>query len=149
MSRETQRRTLLVIASGLVLAVGTVVAVSVIPQVKSVPQGSAETAVPAFWASVIAHAVVGLALFVAGLRNTGRTATLLASSGFAAPWLGLLLLDAAFAYSDPRRGLEDVADTLRFCFGVDLLVGMLAVAATFMRPRSSVGETDASRRQSA
>jgi hypothetical protein len=148
MLRDTLRRTLLVIASGLVLAVGTIVAVSVIPDVKSAPQGSAESAVPAFWASVIAHAVVGVALFVAGLRSTGRT-TLLAFSGFAAPLLGLLLLDAAFAYSDPRRGLEDLADTLRFCFGVDLLVGMLAVAATFMRPRSGLVETDASRRQSA
>jgi hypothetical protein len=116
------------------MVVAALIAVAVIPAVRSDPLASPESAIPAFWANVLANLVVGSALASRALRpHAGRP--LLVLAGLAALVLGLLLLDAAAAFVRHGPNLAATTAILAACAIGDATAGGLALAGGWLQPR--------------
>jgi hypothetical protein len=134
---ETIRRMPL-IGAGITFLVSLIVSIGVIPQVATDPLATPASAIPSFWANVIANLFVGVLMvatpFVA--RSKARAA-LLWLAGIGALVLGLLLLDAAFAFQRHGLAMQGVTLALFGCVGGELVAGVLAFVAGWPRTRSS------------
>ena len=115
------------VGTAITFLVAITVSIGVIPQVALDPLATPESAVPAFWANVIANLFVGLLMGVAPyLKGSRAHALLLRFAGIGALILGLILLDAASAFREHDPAMQGISVALFGCVGADLIAGLLA-----------------------
>jgi hypothetical protein len=123
------RQRILMLGAALMMASAAIVTFGVIPLVRG-------RAVPAFWANVL-FVLLAVVAAVASSRLGSTRATLrraLASvSGFVALVLGLLLIDAASAFSGHGLGMNGVVVALWVCVCLDVLAGIGIIGSAFVR----------------
>jgi hypothetical protein len=121
------------LGAGLVLASAAVVAFGVIPLVRAdtYPQATPDRAVPAFWANVLLSVLVAAAAFASSRAAVRRI--LPGVAGIVAVLLGLVLIDAATAFSGHGPGMRGAVVALWVCVCLDLAGGALMGIAAFVR----------------
>ncbi len=132
--KDTQRR-LRLIASGLVIAVPGMIAVVVIPLVlrDTFPQATPGPASVAFAVSALLHALLGIWAF----RSSRPTKTISIWVGIFALLLGLILLDAGFAYAGHPAMLIATA-AIFLCILSDAVASALIFALAFIQSRGPI-----------
>lgn len=132
---ETRLRVPLV-GAAITFLVAITVSTVVIPRVATDPLTIPESAVPSFWVNVIASLFVGSLMVVAPYIQRSRLrAGLLWFAGIGALILGLILLDAAFAFREHGATMQGVAVALFVCVGADLIAGLLAIVGAWPAAR--------------
>jgi hypothetical protein len=140
MLSEGAWRRVLWIASGLFFGVAAVIVLAVIPSVKSdaSPAATPERAVPAFTVNMVLQALLGAVLLALAARQGGRPARVaLSVTGLLGLLLGLFLLDASDAYAGHGPGMHGATLALLGCVVADWCAAVPALAAAFLRGRSS------------
>jgi di/tricarboxylate transporter len=119
---------MLLFGAGIIFVVGIVVSVWVIPRVATDPVATPDSAIPSFWANVIAGVLVGVVMLTASFTSRSRARiALLWLAGVGALVLGLFLLDAAFAFASHGPSMQGVSVALFGCVGGCLVAEVLAV----------------------
>ena len=132
------RQRILMLGAALMLVSAAIVAFGVIPLVRgdTFPGAAPDQAVPAFWANVL-FVLLAVVAAVGSSRIGSNRATLrrvLAGvSGFLALVLGLLLIDAAAAFSGHGPGMHGAVVALWVCVCLDVAAGIGMVGSAFAR----------------
>ena len=132
------RQRILMLGAALMLISAALVAFGVIPLVRgdTSPHAAPDRAVPAFWANVLLVLLVVTAA-VTSSRLGSNCATLrrvLAGvPGFLALVLGLLLIDAATAFSGHGPGMHGAVVALWVCVCLDVAGGIAMVGSALVR----------------
>lgn len=129
---------ILLLGAALLLASAAIVAFGVIPSVRSdtFPRATPDRAVPAFWENVLLSVLVSataLASSRAGSTRATLRRVLPGVAGLVALLLGLLLIDAATAFSGHGPEMHRAVVALWVCVCFDLVGGGLMVVSAFMR----------------
>lgn len=133
-------RRILVLGAAFMLASAAVVAFDVIPPVRTdtFPLATPDRAVPAFWGNVLlALLVAAAALASSRVGSTRATLRRVLSGvlGLLALLLGLLLIDAATAFSGHGPAMHRAVLALWVCVCFDLAGGVSMVGSAFMPSR--------------
>ena len=138
----TRWRRPLLTSAGVLVAVAIAVAVVVIPQVRIEASlgNTPQMAVTAFWANFGFTLLSAMTLFIIATRfkapGWGSRPVLLIV-GLIVLLLGISCVDAAFAYISDSPAMRSASILLFFCGAVDLVVGLVAIAATFLLPKKA------------
>lgn len=125
---HTWRERVLMLGAALVLVSAFLVAFAVIPLVRgdTFPGVAQSRAVPAFWGNVLLSLVVAAAAAISSRLGSNRATlrnALAGLPGLLALILGLLLIDAAMAFSGHGPGMHGAVVALWVCVFLDVAAG--------------------------
>ncbi len=132
------RQRILILGAALMLVSAAIVAFGVIPLVRgdTFPGAAPDQAVFAFWANVL-FVLLAVVAAVASSRLGSKHATLrrvlACVSGFLALVLGLLLIDAASAFSGHGSGMRGAVIALWVCVCLNVAAGIGIIGSAFAR----------------
>jgi len=132
------RQRFLMLGAALLLVSAALVAFGVIPLVRAdtFPGAMPDSAVLAFWANVLFVLLVAAAAVASarlGSNHPTLRRVLAGVPGFLALALGLLLIDAAAAFSGHGAAMHGAVVALWVCVGLDVAAGIAMVVSAFMR----------------
>jgi len=132
------RRRILMLAAALTLASAAFLAFGVIPPVRAdtFPSATPDRAVPAFWGNVLLLLVVAAAAVTSsrlGLNRSTLRRVLAGVPGLLALVLGLLLIDAATAFSGHGPGMHGAVVALWGCVCLDVAAGIGMAGSALVR----------------
>jgi len=135
---RTWRQRMLMLAAALMLASAAIVAFGVIPLVRAdtFPGAAPDRAVPAFWANVVLALSVAAAAAAASRLGSDRATLrrgLAGVPGLLALGVGLVLIDAATAFSGHGPGMHGAVVALWVCVCLDVAAGIGMVGAALVR----------------
>jgi len=124
--------------TALMLVSAAIVTFGVIPLVRAdtFPGAAPDRAVPAFWANVLLVLLVAAAAVTSSRLGSNRATlrrVLAGVTGFLALVLGLLLIDAAAAFSGHGPGMHGAVVALWVCVCLDVAGGIAMVGSAFAR----------------
>lgn len=137
---QSWRQRLLMLAAVLLVVSAAIVALGVIPLVRAdtFPGAAPERAVPAFWGNVALVLLVAAAAITASRLRWSRATlrrVLVGVSGLVALLLGLLLIDAASAFSGHGPAMHRAVVALWVCVCLDVAAGIGMVGSALGRQR--------------
>jgi len=126
------------LGAALMLVSAAIVAFGMIPLVRAdtFPGAAPDRAVPAFWANVLLVLLVVAAAVTSSRLGSNRATlrrVLAGVAGFLALVLGLLLIDAAAAFSGHGPGMHRAVVALWVCVCLDVAGGIAMVGSAFAR----------------
>jgi len=132
------RQRILMLGAALMLASAAFVAFGVIPLVRAdtFPSATPDSAVPAFWGNVLLVLLVAAAAVTSsrlGLSRATLRRALAGIPGLLALVLGLVLIDAATAYSGHGPGMHGAVVALWVCVCLDVAAGIGMVGSALVR----------------
>ncbi|TFG50841.1 MAG: hypothetical protein E4H37_08735 [Gemmatimonadales bacterium] len=132
------RQRILMLGAALMLVSAAIVAFGVIPLVRvdTFPGAAPDQAVPAFWGNVLLLLLVAAAAVTSSRLGSNRATlrrALAGVPGLLALVLGLLLIDAATAFSGHGPGMHGAVVALWVCVCLDVAAGIGMVGSAFAR----------------
>jgi len=132
------RQRILMLAAALMLTSAGIVAFGVIPLVRAdtFPGAAPDRAVPAFWGNVVLVLSVAAAAVTAsrlGLERATLRRVLAGVPGLLALGVGLVLIDAATAFSGHGPGMHGAVVALWVCVCLDVAAGIGLVWSALVR----------------
>ena len=132
------RQRILMLSAALLLASAAFVTFGVIPPVRvdTFPGATPEGAVPALWANVLLVLLVAVAAVTSsrlGLTRATLRRVVAGVPGLLVLLLGLLLIDAATAYSEHGPGMHGAVVALWGCVCLDVAAGVGMVGSAWLR----------------
>ena len=132
------RQHILVVGAALMLVSAALVVFRVIPLVRAdtFPGAAPDRAVPAFWANVLLVLLVVAAAVTSSRLGSNRATlrrALAGAPGLLALVLGLLLIDAAIAFSGHGPGMHGAVVALWVCVCLDVAAGIGMFVSAYAR----------------
>ena len=132
------RQRILMLGAALMLASASVVVFGVIPPVRTdtFPGATPDSAVPAFWGNVLLVLLVAAAAVTSSRLGSNRATlrrALAGVPGLLALVLGLLLIDAAAAFSGHGPGMHGAVVALWVCVCLDVAAGIGMIGTALVR----------------
>lgn len=135
---HSSRQRILMLGSALMLVSAALIAFAVIPLAGAdrAPGAAPDRAVPAFWAMVLLLLLVGAAALTSsrlGSNHATLRRALAGGPGLLAVILGLVLIDAAAAFSGHGPGMRGAVVALGVCVCLNVAAGLGMVGAALAR----------------
>ena len=132
------RQRVLMLGAAMMLVSASLVAFGVIPFVRAdtFPGAAPDRAVPAFWGNVLLLLFVAAAAVTSSRLGSSRATlrcVLAGVPGFLALVLGLLLIDAATAFSGHGPGMHGAVVALWVCVCLDVAAGIGMIGTALVR----------------